>query len=122
MRYVAHLHDGELWTLLLRTVETVVDVVAAHGVVVGAHGHDVETLARFEPHRPVIVGHAGDDVVVGELPACADAAVLHPDVGVLLSEGDVRDGVLNEDAGVGLAVVVHDAALVGNDVLQPHHR
>ena len=121
--YLMKLQHGELLTLLLGTVEAVIDVVATHGVVVPLpYRHDVDALPRGKGHLPVVLRHARHDVVAAEPPPRTNAAVLHPDVAVLLTKSDAEHGILHEDGGMGLAVVVHDAALVGDDVLQLGHR
>ena len=97
-------------------------MVAAQGIKVIVYRHHVDTLAGLQGDVPVVLGHAGDDMVVGELPVGAHVAILNPDVGILGSERDFGDRVLHEDAGVRLAVVVHDLALVAHDVLQAQGR
>ena len=94
-----------------------VNMIEADGIAITANGHDVEALAGLEVHMPIVFRHAGDDVVVSEGPAGTDITVLYPNIGIFLREGHLGDGVLHEDTGVRLAVVVHDLPLVGNHVL-----
>ena len=55
-------------------------------------------------------------------PVRTDAAVLYPHIGVLRFKAIVRQGILCKDAGVRLAVVVHDVALVVDHILDGHRR
>ena len=120
--YVFIPHDRELRPLLLRAVEAVVDVIEADGIAVVANGDDVDTLAWSEADGPVVAWHARDDVVVGERPAGSDVAILNPDVRILVGERHFGDSILNEDGGMGLAVVMHDLSLVADHILQGDHR
>ena len=101
----------------LVAVDWLVDAVAPHFVVAVADGRHVNALSRLQRDVPVVARHAGDDVVAGEMPALGNVGVLYPDVGVLLGEGHLADGVLHKDGGVGLAVQVHDFALVADECL-----
>ena len=67
-------------------VDGIVNVVASHLVAVIADGCHVDALAGLQPYLPVVPGHAGDDVVVSQLPALAHVRVLYPDVRVLSRE------------------------------------
>ena len=49
-------------------VDGFVNTVAAHLIVAVAHGGDVDALTRFKADVPVVAGHAGDDMVVSEMP------------------------------------------------------
>ena len=100
--------------LLFLTVEAVVDAIAAHHYLLFPNGHHIDALAGLQRQVPVVTGHTRNDVIVAQLPMLADITVLHPDIRVLLGEGNARDSILDEDAGMGLAVVVHDIALVAH--------
>ena len=99
-----------------------VDTVAAHLVVALAHGRHVDTLAGLQGDVPVVLGHTGNHVVMAQVPSLAYVRVLYPDITVLLGKGHLRHGVLHEDAGMGLAVYVHNLALVGDEVLHGQRR
>ena len=106
----------------LVAVDGIVYVIAAHLVVAVAHRHHVDALARLQTDVPVVLRHTRHHVVAGQLPARPDVAVLYPDVAVLGSERIVAHGILRENAGLRLAVVVHDVALVVDDTLDGHRR
>ena len=97
-------------------------MVAADAVFRLTDGDNVYTLAGLERHRPVVVGHTRHDMVAGQRPVRADAAVLYPDVLVVLGEAAVRQRILRKNAGMWLAVVVHDVTLVVDDVLDGNGR
>ena len=97
-------------------------MIAAHSVLRLSDGYHVDTLAGLETHVPVILRHARDDMVVGELPMLSDAAVLNPDVRILFRKGRPHLGILHEDAGVRLTVVVHDLTLVVHQILDGQRR
>ncbi len=89
--------DGEARAGLLFAGKFVVDAVDAHGESVIAHGDNVYALAWGESQLPVVFRYACEDVVRGELPSGAYAAVFNPDVGVGRGESDSGLGVLDEN-------------------------
>ena len=97
-------------------------MVAPHFVIVVANRGDVYTLSRSQFDVPVIFWYAGYDVVVGEFPLWAYMGILNPDVGVVGRERYLGNRILNEYAGVGFAVVMHNLALVVHQVLQGQGR
>ena len=97
-------------------------MVAAHLVAVLADRHHVDALAGLQRQRPVVLGHAGHYVVVRQRPVGTDVTVFYPDVIVLLCKLKAYLCVLHEDAGVRLTVVVHDVALVVDDILNSQRR
>ena len=116
------LKDRELLLLLLTACELIAYVILAHAVACVANGNDIEALTRLKGDGPIVLRHTCHDVVVCQRPVRTDAAVLYPHVGVLPGKLIVRQRILREDAGMGLAVVVHDVALVVDDVLDGYRR
>ena len=66
---------------------------------------------------PVVLGHTCYDIVVSQGPALAHIAVFNPDIGILLSKAELADGILHKDAGVRLAIMVHNLALIDDQIL-----
>ena len=102
--------------------ELVVEAVRTHSPTVCAYRHYVYALALGERQRPVVLGYASHDVVLRQRPVLAYVCVLHPLVAVLLCPLGLQLCVLHEDRRMGLAVVVHNLALVVHDVLYGEHR
>ena len=74
--------------------ELIIIPIGTHGILVAAYGNDVDTLAGGQADRPVIVGHTGNDVVMGYDPAAGHMAVLYPQVAVVLINLDFHLRVL----------------------------
>ena len=113
--------DGVAGFELLVAAEGVVHHIRPHYPLGTADGYDVDALPGLQVDGPVVVGHACDDVVGGECPSIAHAAVLYPDVAVVGRELTAHHGILQEDGGVRLDAVVEYLALVVDKVLDGQH-
>ena len=102
--------------------ELVVEAIGAYGVALVADGHDVDTLAGTEFYLPLVAGHTSDDILMGYGPLGAHTAVFNPEVLVVFGDFDFHFRVLGEHGGMGLERVVHDLALVVDDILDVKHR
>ena len=96
-------HHGEAGLPLLVAGKAVVETIGAHHPLRLAQGHNVNTLPGLECELPVVIGNAGDDMVVGERPLLADTGVFDPYVLVGLGQRDPGLGILHEHGGMGLA-------------------
>ena len=103
-------------------VDGVVNVIPTYLVVAITHRHDIDTLARFQPDFPIVLGNTCHHVVMGERPAGTHETVFHPDVVVLFIKMITGNAVLRKNAGVRLAVIMHDVALVVDNVLYGQRR
>ena len=103
-------------------IYTVVNMVAAHLIVFIANRHHVNTFAWLQRQRPVVLWHTRYDIVVRQCPIGSHVAVLYPNIVVLLRKAETNIGILYEDAGMWFAVVVHDVALVVDDILNGQRR
>ena len=56
-------------------------------------------------------------MIVSQMPAGTDKAFFYPDIGILLGKGNLRHGILYEDARVWLTVMMHDLTLVIDEIL-----
>ena len=115
--YLFVFQDGELLALLFGTIETVIDMIATHHVVVFPYGHNIQTLTRSELYLPIITRHTRDDMITRQRPFLAYMTILNPDIRILRREGYIHQRILNEDRRMRLAVVVHDETLVGHHIL-----
>ena len=61
-------------------------------------------------------------MVVGQMPTRADITILHPHIRIILRKRDLHHRILHKDRGMGLAVDMHDLALIVHKVLQTHRR
>ena len=100
--------------------------VASEGIVVSvrtghvfrlAHRYDVDADTFGHIQRPVVTGHAGHDVLAMQAPLLPYATVLDPDVGIVGRETIAQVGILYEHGRMRLHLVVHDFALVDDQVL-----
>ena len=66
---------------------------------------------------PIVLRNACYDVIVSKGPPLAHIAVFYPDICILLSKAELADGILHKDAGVRLTTVVHNLALIVNQIL-----
>ena len=109
-------------SLLLGTGKLVVDTIAAHTILGLTNRYDVDALARLQRDLPVVLRYTCHDVVARQGPALSDMAVLYPYIPILFGEAAVGLGILCENRGMRLAVVVHDVPLVVHDILNGHRR
>ena len=80
-----------------RAGEGVVETVCPHTELVLADRHEVEAHAGGEAEGPIVLRHAGEDVLRGELPAGRHHAVLDPErVIALAAQGGVKARVLRD--------------------------
>ena len=101
--------------------ELIVKSVRTHRPMVFADGHNVYALSFAESQRPVVLRNTGHDVVLSEGPSGADEGVLHPDVAIVLVPLNLYVRVLYENGRMRLAVVVHNLALVADEILDGKH-
>ena len=106
----------------LVAVHRLVDAIATDFVITFAHRYHVDTLPRLQRDVPIVLRHARHHIVVSKRPTRTHETVLNPDVVILIGKLVVGNGVLRKNAGMGLAVVVHDVALVVDDVLNSYRR
>ena len=57
-----------------------------------------------------------------QCPAWTHKAILHPNVIVLIRKLIVHDSILRKDAGMRFTVVMHDVALVVDEILDSQRR
>ena len=55
-------------------------------------------------------------------PALAHVAVFYPNIRILLSKAELADSILHKDTWVRLTVVVHNLALIVNQILDSQRR
>ena len=87
-----------------------------------ADGYNVNALSLAEIQRPVVLRNTGHDVVLSEGPSGADEGVLHPDVAIVLVPLNLYLCILHENGRMRLAVVMHNLALVADEILDGKHR
>ena len=121
-RIFRNIHHRETFFLLGSTHKLVINIVSAHTILRLTNGDDVDTLARPQMDSPVVLRYSCNNVITRQCPVLPNAAILNPDVLVLLSKSIVGDGILGKYAGMRLAVVVHDVTLVVDDVLNSNRR
>ena len=101
--------------------ELVIKSVWTYCPLVLADGHNVYALSLAESQSPVVLRHTGHDVLFGERPVGADEGVLHPYIAIVLVPLNLYVRVLHEHGRMRLAVVMHNLALVADEILDGKH-
>ena len=100
----------------------VVKSVGTHHECLFAHGHHIDTLPRQQVDVPRILRHARDDILMRQRPCGRHAAVFNPQVAVVGSDAHLGVGILHKHGGMWFQRVVHDFALVVDQILYGHCR
>ena len=116
------LHHRKEGCRLSFTSETVIDIIDTHHILALAHRNDIHTLSGLQPHHPVVLRNACNDVVSTELPVRTYTTVLYPQTGILLRQFHMTHGILNKDRGMGFPTEMHNLALVVDEVLDSERR
>ena len=106
----------------LIAIKRFIDTITAHLIVALTHRHHIDAVARFQIHLPIIIRHTCNHMIVRQMPTGTYITVLHPHIRILFRKRNLHNGVLYEDRGMGLAVDMHDLALVVYEVLQAQRR
>ena len=114
--------NRELLFLLLCASKAVVDMIATDGVLLIANGHHIDTLAWSQIELPIVLWDSCYNVVVSKGPPLAHVAVFNPEICIFLSKAEVADGILHKDAGMRFTTMVHNLALIVNQVLNAEGR
>ena len=101
----------------LIAVLRLVDTIAAHLIVMLAYRRDIDTLTWLQTDLPVVLGHARNDMVMGQMPPTAHMTILNPYIAVLLGKRNLHHGILNKDARMRFTVEMHDLTLVVDEIL-----
>ena len=103
-------------------VDSLIYTITAHYLLALTNRNNINTLAWFKGYFPVIFRHASHHVVMCQMPSRSDETIFYPDVLVLLCEFIVGNGILREDGRMRLSVVMHDVALVVDNILYSNRR
>ena len=117
LQFICRCHYWKTFLLLGGSCKAVVNMIASQRIFTLADRHHIDTFSRLQFQLPVVVGHSGDNMVMGERPSGSDTTVFHPQMMVLFGECGVPFGVLDKDRGMWLPTVVHDFPLVVHQVL-----
>ena len=95
-------------------------MIATYSVFLITDRHHIDTFAWSQLQLPFVLWHACYYVIAGQGPSLAHVAVLFPDILVVLSKLKLTLCILNKNAWMWLAVVMHYLALIVHQVLYAH--
>ena len=106
----------------LIAIQGFVNLITTNLVIALAHRHHVDTLSWLQTDLPVVLRHTRYYVVVRQMPFLTHVAVLYPNIAILLRKTNLRHSILHKDRGMGLAIQMHNLALIVHQILKPQRR